>query len=72
MRRILIGLAAVIALGLCTMPAMAGEFRHERDHRTVVRVEHRDVRRHVERRDFHRGAPVRHDHVKVVRKVYRR
>ena len=71
MRRILIGLAAVCALALCTVPAMAGEFRH--DHRPApVRVEHREVHRYVEHRVIRRDIPIRHEHERVVRKVYRR
>jgi hypothetical protein len=72
MRRIILCLAAVIALGFCTVPAMAGEFRHEREHRPLVKVEHRDVRTVVVHRDAHRRVVIRHDHDRVIREVHRR
>ena len=71
MRRILLALAVVFALGLFAVPAMAGEVRYERDHRVVVvKDEHRDVRTVVVHREPVRRVIVRHD--RVIREVHRR
>jgi hypothetical protein len=73
MRRFLLCLAAVLALGFCAVPAMAGEVRIVRDHRTVVKVEHHDVRRPVViHRAVDRHVVIRHDHDRVVREWHRR
>ncbi len=79
MRRIFLGLAALFALTVCTVPVMAGEFRRDcvpppvivqpycAPAPVVVPVYHRAYYRPVGRRVI-----IRHDHRRVVRHVYRR
>lgn len=73
MRRILIGLAAVLALGLCAIPALAGNFHHLRVHRPArVRVIRRDDCRVVGHPRFHRDVVIRHYRGRIVHRGYRR
>ena len=79
MRRIFLGLAAVFALTLCTMPAMAGDFRRDCAPAPVVVQPYCTpapiivpARHVIYHRDVHKRVIIRHDHNRVVRHVRRR
>lgn len=73
MRRILIALVAVIALGLFTIPAVAGylEYLNIRD-AAHCRVIHHEIRREVEHRRFHRDHRIHNYRGRVMHRDYHR